>query len=70
MKCCCLMKGHQRKQAAGRATRRPRVGMLDVQWKTLPGEHLRELCCRSLHAVQLHQHREVLLGLIRSCCVM
>ena len=69
MKCCWLMKGHQLKQAAVRVTRRPKVGMLNVQQKTLPGERLWELGCRNLHAVQLPQH-QVLRGLIGSCCLM
>ena len=57
VKYCCWMKGHQLQQAAGRRTRRPRVGMLNVQHKTLLEERQWKLRRRNLRARQLPQHQ-------------
>ena len=57
-----LLESHQLKQAAGRRTRRPGVGMMHVQQKTLHGKRQWKLSRRNLRANQLPQH-QVLGGL-------
>ena len=52
-----LLESHQQKQAAGRRTRRPGVGMMHVQQKTLHGKRQWKLSRRNLRANQLPQHQ-------------
>ena len=48
---------NQLKQAAGRKTRRPGVGMMHVQQETLHGKRQWKLSRRNLRANQLPQHQ-------------
>ena len=49
---------NQLKQAAGRKTRRPGVGMMHVQQETLHGKRQWKLSRRNLRVNQLPQHQE------------